>query len=211
MYRKIPFNNYILKYIPTNNQINFFNKINGLINYKINMNKLHMTLMYIKMNKKIMKSLLNKKKIESFAIREMRNVILMPEKPDKVINTLTDVFGIIYKSNMSFNNAINNIRNFLIKEIIRKLRKYKYTTKYKCEKDRGVWFYIDIVKNEKIISIIKIRSDQLLPHISWSMYSNFKKNPINVYDIRKLYRNRELKEEISKSKLKMKQGFIEFT
>lgn len=211
MYRKIPFNNYILKYIPTNNQINFFNKINGLINYKINMNKLHMTLMYIKMNKKIMKSLLNKKKIESFAIREMRNVILMPEKPDKVINTLTDVFGIIYKSNMSFNNAINNIRNFLIKEIIRKLRKYKYTTKYKCEKDGGVWFYIDIVKNEKIISIIKIRSDQLLPHISWSMYSNFKKNPINVYDIRKLYRNRELKEEISKSKLKMKQGFIEFT
>ena len=211
MYRKIPFNNYILKYIPTNNQINFFNKINGLINYKINMNKLHMTLMYIKMNKKIMKSLLNKKKIESFAIREMRNVILMPENPDKVINTLTDVFGIIYKSNMSFNNAINNIRNFLIKEIIRKLRKYKYTTKYKCEKDGGVWFYIDIVKNEKIISIIKIRSDQLLPHISWSMYSNFKKNPINVYDIRKLYRNRELKEEISKSKLKMKQGFIEFT
>jgi hypothetical protein len=211
MYRKIPFNNYILKYIPTNNQINFFNKINGLINYKINMNKLHMTLMYIKMNKKIMKSLLNKKKIESFAIREMRNVILMPENPDKVINTLTDVFGIIYKSNMSFNNAINNIRNFLIKEIIRKLRKYKYTTKYKCEKDGGVWFYIDIVKNEKIISILKIRSDQLLPHISWSMYSNFKKNPINVYDIRKLYRNRELKEEISKSKLKMKQGFIEFT
>ena len=211
MYRKIPFNNYIIKYIPSNNQINFFYKINGLINYKINVNKLHLTLLYIKMNKKIMKSLINKKKIEQFAKREMRNIILMPENPNKVINTLTDVFGIIYKSNMKFNNAINNIRNYLINEITRKLKKYKYTTKYKCEKDGGVWFYIDIVRKDKIMSIIKIRSDPLLPHISWSMYSASKKNPINVYDIRKLYRNRELKEEISKNKLKMKKGIIEFT
>ena len=43
------------------------------------------------------------------------------------------------------------------------------------------------------------------------MYSASKKNPINVYDIRKLYRNKELKEEISKNKLKFRKGFIEFT
>lgn len=211
MYKKIAFNNYNLKFIPSNNQINFFYKINGFINYKINMNKLHMTLLYVKMNKKIMKNIINIKKLEKFAKTQLRNIIIMPESSDKVINTLTDVFGIIYKTNMKFNNAINNIRNFLITEIIKKIKKYKYTTKYKCEKDGGVWFYIDIIRKDKIISIIKIRSDQLLPHISWSMYSASKKNPINVYDIRKLYRNKELKEEISKNKLKFRKGFIEFT
>lgn len=211
MYKRIPFDNYVLKYIPINSQILYFNKINGLIKYKINMNKLHMTLLYIKMNKKMMDKILNKNKVENFAKNQLKNVILKPENSDKVINTLSDVFGIIYKSNLKLENAIANIRKFIIKQIIKKIKKYQYKTKYKCEKDGGVWFYIDIIKNNKIYSIIKIRSDELLPHISWSMHSFKKKNPINVYDIRKLYRNKKLKEYISKSKLKMKYGFIEFS
>ena len=59
---------------------------------------------------------------------------------------------------MKFNNAINNIRNFLITEIIKKIKKYKYTTKYKCEKDGGVWFYIDIIRKDKIINTLDLVS-----------------------------------------------------
>ena len=59
---------------------------------------------------------------------------------------------------------------------------------------------------------MKMRIDPLLPHISFSPYSlNRKKNPITVYDIRKIYRNTELRKDISDTKIRLNQGYIEFS
>ena len=89
--------------------------------------------------------------------------------------------------------------------------KIKYRFKYKCEQDMGVWLYIDIIQKNRVISIGKIRTDDTLPHISFSRQSmSSKKNPINVNDIRKIYRNNELRHIISNTNLNMNDGYVEF-
>ena len=87
----------------------------------------------------------------------------------------------------------------------------QYRFKYRCEKDMGVWTYIDIIRDNKIISIGKIRSNDTLPHISFSRQSmSSKNNPLNVNDIRKIYRNNELRNTICQSSLNLNDGYVEF-
>ena len=194
------FENHILQFVPEYNQLYIFNKINQLINNKLNINRLHLTLMYIKMNPKFMKKLLNLDKIEIYAEKVIKNIKLKPIKSDKVIGTLNDVFAIIYENSFKFDSAIQKINKFILTMIATKLNQYnlQYRFKYRCEKDMGVWTYIDIIRDNKIISIGKIRSDDTLPHISFSRQSmSSKNNPLNVNDIRKIYRNNELRNTIS--------------
>lgn len=208
------FENHILQFIPDYNQLYIFNKINKHLDYKLNINKLHLTLMYIKINRKFSKRLLDLDKIEIYAEKVLKNIKLKPLKSDKVIGTLNDVFAIIYENSFDFNNAVQKINRFILEMISSKLNKsnIKYRFRYKCEKDMGVWIYIDIIQGNKIISIGKIRSDDTIPHISFSRQSmSSKHNPINVNDIRKIYRNNELRYQISNSSLNMKDGYVEFS
>ena len=207
------FENHILQFVPEYNQLYIFNKINQLINNKLNINRLHLTLMYIKMNPKFMKKLLNLDKIEIYAEKVIKNIKLKPIKSDKVIGTLNDVFAIIYENSFKFDSAIQKINKFILTMIATKLNQYnlQYRFKYRCEKDMGVWTYIDIIRDNKIISIGKIRSDDTLPHISFSRQSmSSKNNPLNVNDIRKIYRNNELRNTISQSSLNLNDGYVEF-
>ena len=170
--------------------------------------------MYIKINRKFSKRLLDLDKIEIYAEKVLKNIKLKPLKSDKVIGTLNDVFAIIYENSFDFNNAVQKINRFILEMISSKLNKsnIKYRFRYKCEKDMGVWIYIDIIQGNKIISIGKIRSDDTIPHISFSRQSmSSKHNPINVNDIRKIYRNNELRYQISNSSLNMKDGYVEFS
>ena len=208
------FENHILQFIPDYNQLYIFNIINKHLDYKLNINKLHLTLMYIKINRKFSKQLLNLDKIEIYAEKVLKNIKLKPLKSDKVIGTLNDVFAIIYENSFDFNNAVQKINRFILEMISSKLNKSntKYRFRYTCEKDMGVWIYIDIIQGNKIISIGKIRSDDTIPHISFSRQSmSSKHNPINVNDIRKIYRNNELRYQISNSSLNMKDGYVEFS
>tara|TARA_B100001248_G_C27392066_1_gene463029 strand:- start:1995 stop:2549 length:555 start_codon:yes stop_codon:yes gene_type:complete len=180
---------------------------------KLDLNKLHMTLLYLKMNKKFRKRFLDLDKLEDFCESKLKKYTLTPISSKEAIKPLNDVFAIIYNSSFEFNNTIRSIQNYIINTITRKLERSKipYTIKNKCEKDGGVWLYIDIVENKYIYSIIKMRVDPLLPHISFSIYSlSSKDNPITVHDIRKVYRNKYLRSEIEYSKIKLKNGEIEF-
>ena len=212
-YKKIPFNNHIIKFTPSFNQLYIFNKINGLMKNKLDLNKLHMTLLYLKMNKKFRKTFLDLDKLEDFCESKLKKYTLTPISSKEAIKPLNDVFAIIYNSSFEFNNTIRSIQNYIINTITRKLERsnIQYTIKNKCEKDGGVWLYIDIVENNYIYSIIKMRVDPLLPHISFSIYSlSSKDNPITVHDIRKVYRNKYLRNELEYSKIKLKNGEIEF-
>ena len=213
-YRQIKFNKYIIKFIPSFNQLYIFNKINGLINYKLDINKLHMTLLYIKMNPIFLNKFLNITDLIVFCEKVLNKFTIYPVTANEVIKPLNDVFSIIYGSTFHFHNALTLIHNYIIKTITKKLDKINvpYTVKHKCEKDGGVWLYIDIIKNNTLTSILKMRIDPLLPHMSFSTPSlSHKQNPITVYDIRKIYRNYSLRKEISYSKLDFKNGIIEFS
>ena len=166
------------------------------------------------MNRKFRKSFLNIDRLEKFCEKELRRIILYPESSDKVIQPLNDVFAVIYNASFEYQTAMRNIQNYIIQTIIHRLKKsrIKHIVKNKCEKDGGVWLYIDIIKNKTIFSILKMRIDSTIPHISFSMYSlSSKRNPINVHDVRKVYRNRYLRNEIIYSKLNLKRGYIELT
>ena len=165
------------------------------------------------MNYKFMKKLLNLNKIEIFSEKVLKNIKLKTLKSDKVIGTLNDVFAIIYDNSFEYNKAIQKINKFILEMIAYKLNrsKIKYRFRYKCEKDMGVWIYIDIIHKNKIISIGKIRSDDTIPHISFSRQSmSSKNNPVNVNDIRKIYRNNELRNIISNTYLNLNDGYVEF-
>ena len=71
------FNSHILQFIPEYSQLYIFNKINKLIDKKLNINILYMTLMYIKMNPQFMKKLLDLDKIEIYAEKLLRNIKLI--------------------------------------------------------------------------------------------------------------------------------------
>ena len=208
------FNSHILQFIPEYSQLYIFNKINKLIDNKLNINRLHMTLMYIKMNPQFMKKLLDLDKIEIYAEKLLRNIKLKPLKSDKVIGTLNDVFAIIYEATFDFNNIIQKINKFILTMIATKLNRANitYRFRYKCERDMGVWIYIDIIKGPRIVSIGKIRSDDTLPHISFSRQAmSSQHNPVNVNDIRKIYRNHDLRYDISRTQFDMSDGYVEFT
>ena len=173
-----------------------------------------MTLLYIKMNPKLQKNLLHIDKLLEFSERILKNITIYPTSAKNVINPISDVFAVMYNSSFEFHKALTKIHNYIINMITSKLDKLRlpYNVKHKCEKDGGVWLYIDIIQKKNIISILKMRTDPLHPHISFSIYSlSRKENPITVHDIRKLYRNNKLRDEIERSKLKFKQGTIEFS
>ena len=213
-YNKIKFNSHIIKFIPNHRQLYIYNQINKFINNKLDINKLHLTLLYLKINKKILKSFINLNKLEIYCEYILKKIKIYPLQYNQVIQPLNDTFAIIYNSSFEFQTAIQKIQNYIIKSITSKLKKcnIKYIFKHKCEKDQGVWLYIDIIKKKSITSIIKMRIDNILPHISFSPYSLYrKKNPISVYDIRKIYRNKYLRQDISDTLLRFNQGYIEFS
>ena len=212
-YTKIKFNNHIIKFIPDYKQLYIYNQMNNIIHNKLDIDKLHLTLIYLKINNKILKSFINIDKLEIYCEHILRNLIIYPTNYNNVIQTLNDTFAVIYKSSFDFQKAIQQIQNYIVNNITRKLKKskIKFMIKHKCEQDKGVWLYIDIIKNNTNISIMKMRIDTLLPHISFSPYSLYrKKNPITVYDIRKIYRNINLRKDLSKSQLLFNKGYIEF-
>lgn len=213
-YNKIYLNSHIIKFIPDDNQLYIYNKMNNVINQKLDIKKLHLTLLYIKINNKFLKAFFNLDKLEIYCEHVLKQINIYPVNYNKVIQTLNDTFAIIYNSPYEFQIAIQKIQNYITESIIRKLKKSRtrYIIKHKCEKDNGVWLYIDIIKNNTITSIMKMRIDQLLPHISFSPYSLYrKKNPITVHDIRKIYRNTELRKDISDTRIQLNKGYVEFS
>lgn len=210
----IKFDKYIIKFLPSYKQLYIFNKINSILNNKLDINKIHMTLLYLKMNPKLMKKLINIDKLLDYCEKVVKDITIYPSSSNEVIKPVSDVFAVMYDSSFELDKAINKIHNFIIKMITSKLDKLRkrYTVKLKCEKDGGVWLYVDIIKNNNIISILKMRSDPLLPHVSFSHHSHSRKqNPITVYDIRKIYRNNKIRKEISKSQLKLGNGIIDLS
>lgn len=210
----IKFDKYIIKFLPSYKQLYIFNKINSILKNKLDVDKIHMTLLYLKMNPKLMKKLINIDKLLDYCEKVIKDITIYPTSSNEVIKPITDVFAVMYDSSFEFDKAINKIHNFIIKMITSKLDKLrkKYTVKLKCEQDGGVWLYIDIVQNKNIISILKMRSDPLLPHMSFSHHSQSRnKNPITVHDIRKIYRNNKLRKEISRSQLKLGHGIVDLS
>jgi hypothetical protein len=214
IYKKIKFNKYIIKYTPDFNQLYIYNKINSLLNYKLDINKLHLSLVYLHINPKILKKFININKLEDYCYSVLKNIKIYPTSERDVIKSLSDVFAIIYKSSYELQSALLKIHLYIIKIITDKLKRSNttYISRYKCEKDGGVWLYIDVINKNVTTSIAKIRIDNLLPHISFSIYSLSKNtNPINVHDIRKIYRNNKLRKDISKSYISLKKGYITFS
>lgn len=210
-YQKIKFDKHIIKYTPDFNELYIYNKMNGLIDHKLDINKLHLSLVYLQINKKILKAFINIDKLEQFCTKVLKNIKLFPVNQKDVIRSLNDVFSVIYKSSFEFQNALSKIHLYIINSITSKLKRTntRYNSNYRCEKDGGVWLYIDVVKKNVTTSILKLRIDNLLPHITFSIYSLSKKtNAINVHDIRKIYRNHQLRQNISNSKLSLNKGQI---
>lgn len=206
-------NRHYLIFYPEYSELNVYNDINHKLDNKLDLEKLHLSFLYYKIFKKYEKAIYPEK-IEAYCTKLFQNIKLYPMPSNNVIQTLNDNFVIIYQTNYEINKKIDELKNYIIDRLIHYLNKkrIKWTKRYRCEADDGVWLYIDIHEKNKTYGIFKIRMNKFLPHVSFSLYSLYRKEkPITTHDIRKVYRDRKLRSKISNSRINLRNGFFELS